>query len=63
MPKIRQTGHLPNGSVRTRRPYSPPRVEQIEIVPDESMLGMCKAVAGADGAAPTCGYGCLYLGS
>jgi hypothetical protein len=38
----------------SRRPYTPPRIEQVEINPGEAMLGFCKT-AGGLGSVALCG--------
>ncbi len=48
----------------TRRPYAPPSIEQVTIVPDEAMFGFCKTSAGQPAALSACGNGaCQGLGS
>jgi len=46
----------------TRRAYEAPRIEEVEIVAGEAMLGFCKT-AGAPGAFAVCGGGCSAGGS
>ena len=53
----------PNAApARRRRPYTPPRIEQIDIVPGEAMLGFCKTT-GDWGGMGLCGGGCSMGGS
>ncbi len=53
-------------SPRKRRPYAPPRIEQIDIVPGEALLsGGCKTAPGP-GTTSVCGPypgTCLGMGS
>jgi hypothetical protein len=52
----------PKTVARERRPYRPPRIEQVDIVPGEAMLGFCKTDAGS-GAFGMCGAVCAGIGS
>lgn len=50
-------------STPRRRTYRPPKIEQVEIVPGEAMLGFCKTEGGM-GAMYICGDGaCSSPGS
>jgi hypothetical protein len=44
-----------------RRPYQKPRVERVELVAEEQVLGGCKAVEGQPGIGMTEPYGSCYL--
>jgi hypothetical protein len=52
------------GERRAKRPYAKPILEEVEIVPQEAMLGFCKSTAGQPGAFSQCGNtGCSQVGS
>ncbi|MBI5545407.1 MAG: hypothetical protein HY901_16095 [Deltaproteobacteria bacterium] len=64
MAETRDNHDAPSGPPRrTRRAYSPPRIEQIEIVPGEAMLGACKVSPTSQGGMTVCGAGCPGTGS
>ena len=53
-----------------RKPYRKPRVEQVELIAEEQVLGGCKAVSGMPGITligpdyDSCyQFGCVYDGS
>ena len=52
------------GARAPKRPYAPPSIEQVTIVPDEAMFGFCKTSSGQPAALSQCGNGaCQGLGS
>jgi hypothetical protein len=52
----------PKGHAKQKKPYIKPEVTQVQLKPEEAVLGFCKVSTGSGGPAATCNT-CFGSGS